>query len=175
MNSIGRLHIPTISETDWKRAGRISDRLSDGKRVPQADEAFYWDHEAELRRLHGERERLKREGWDEFRSTAASVEARANGLEKVIYSHWHRAVGSIDTPASMTPETYAGHWLHSQRNQEWFDDEDGKAIFALLCSRYPIPREPLLKEGYTYVWLTPSKPRRGTVKRGTTKTGSAKQ
>jgi hypothetical protein len=159
MSSISRLYIQTIDDADHKKATKISDRLADGKKASQADEDFYWRYEATAHRIYGEREDLKHKGWNEFRDQAASIEARANGIEKVIYSHWHRAIG-YDDPRKMTPDVYAGHWLHAQRNREWFEGEDGKAIFALLCRRYPIPREPLLREGYSYVWITPERPRR---------------
>lgn len=165
MSSIGRLYIPVIDEADYKRAHKISDRLSDGKKVSRANEEFHDWYNRETSRVHGENEALKTEGWNEFHNDSAGVEARANGIEKVIYAHWHRAIGWDATPKAMTPETYAGHWLHAQRDREWFKGEDGKKIFALLLQRYPMPRRPLLKEGYSYVWITPEKPKRRTSKR----------
>lgn len=161
MSSICRLYIPVIDTAAYKKAHKISDRLMEGKRVSRADEEFHDWYNLEVDRLYGERETLKDEGWSELHNEAAGVEARANGIEKVIYAHWHRAVGCDDTPKPMTPEIYAGHWLHAQRDREWFKGEDGKKIFALLCARYPIPRRPLLKEGYSYVWITPGRPNCG--------------
>src|SRR5688572_17318377 len=92
MSSIGRLYIPVIDEADRKKAHKISDRLLEGRRVSAADETFHDWYNFETDRLYREREALKGEGWDEFRADGAGVEARADGIEKVVYAHWHRAV-----------------------------------------------------------------------------------
>jgi hypothetical protein len=171
MSNISRLYLPVIYEADYRGANKISDRLVDGKKVSRADKEFHDWYNLEADRVHGENEALKIEGWSEFHNTTSSIESRADGIEKVIYAHWHRATGCADS-AKMTPEVYAGHWLHAQRNREWFEGEDGKKIFALLCERYPIPRRPLLKEGYTYVWITPERSKRQAPQK-TTKKGVA--
>lgn len=154
------LYLPEISEWEAQRAHKISDRLCDGKRVPQYDVDFHDWYNEESGRIHGLSEGLKQEGWNEFHSNA-SLEDRAHGLEKVIYSHWHRAVGASSgskETGRMELREYAGHWLHAQRNREWFESKGGQEIFAMLCARYPIPRQPRLKDGYSYVWITSSKP-----------------
>lgn len=161
------LYLPNFSELESRRAHKISDKLCDGKRVPKADVNFHDWYNEESQRIHGLSEGLKQEGWNEFHSDS-SLEDRAHGLEKVIYSHWHRAIGAgagSKEASLMEAQEYAGHWLYAQRNREWFEDEDGQKIFALLCARYPIPRKPRLKDGYSYVWLTPERSKAKISKR----------
>jgi hypothetical protein len=161
------LYLPVITNAEFKRAHKISDRLCDEKRVSKTDKDFHDWYNEESQRIHGLSEGLKQEGWNEFHSDR-SLEDRAHGLEKVIYSHWHRAIGAgagSKESGSMEPHEYAGHWLYAQRDREWFDKEDGQKIFALLCARYPIPRKPLLKDGYSYVWITPERSKARASKR----------
>ncbi len=164
--SFDNLHLPVITNDEIKRAQKISDRLSDGKRVPQADIDFHDWYNSEARRIHGLSEELKSEGWNEFHSDA-SLQERIHGLEKVIYSHWHRSCSANRDSkefSAMEIRAYAGHWLYAQRNQVWFKGEVGQKIYAMLCTRYPIPHKPRLKDGYSYVWITPEMPKANTSK-----------
>ena len=168
--SIDRLYLPVIEESEWNRAHGISDRLCEGERVSKTDNDFHDWYNSEAQRQAGLSGEMKSEGWNEFHGEAAGVEARADGLEKVIYAHWWRACAGDQ--GAMLPREYAGHWLHAQRNQRWCDDDAGKLIFVLLCSRYPIPRKPRLRDGYSYLWIedTPTMPK----PRASTKSAKAK-
>jgi hypothetical protein len=164
------LHIPQITAEDDARSTKIDHKLVSGKKVSPADCDFFDWHEQENRRQRGMREALKREGWSEYHDESRSTEDRTHGVEKVIYSHWHRSWRSDNHTPS--PEVYAGHWLWALEDRDW-----DSAVWALLHERYPLKGAPQIPKGSSY-WRSikngPQKQRLRELKDDSIEEGAAK-